>query len=299
VPLTLSEMSGAGTSEDDLNSAVAHDTTTFTCPICAFEGDCHSAIQQHCVVVHYAQWQGEGLPLRDIPLEELACWTDTVNSYLENSSSVKPAASDCSSSTLSWWASADGSADIANQSPINHQLSSSAVEHVQNSGQVQLGFTTYDTLTPERQGPVACSPVQQTLTYLTAEAPLPFELPVVQPEQYVMMALSTELLPCLPETLPGLLGLPSGELPFHGPPPGEFPLRLLPPKQFLSQDPPPDRLASLDPTPGEFYGPRAETCSFRGPPPQLFPVRGPPPGEIPLQGPPPEDLYVQLLSVLK
>lgn len=236
----------AETSRIDLNSAAARDAT-FMCPVCAFVSDRRRAIQRHCIDVHHADWQGDGLPLRDIPLENSAAVTQTF------------AALGCSSSPLSWWTSAFGFADMANQTQINYQLSSFAVGHVQNSGQVQFGLTTDSTLT---------------------HAPLPCQLPVVQPEQYAMMAPDTELLSRQPEMITPftqLFGLPPKQIPFRLPPPGKFSLRLPPPAKFLFQGLPP----SSNPATGEVYGPRAETSL--------------PPGEITLRGPPPEDAYVQLL----
>ena len=133
-PLMSSRSSSPGSAEGDLESA-AGKAAPFKCPTCAFVGDCHRTIQQHCIVVHRAKWQGEALPLQGI---KLPSWTDTVDSQPKNLGALTQTsdASGCSLSTLSCLASADGSedthlpssadksGDTADQTPSNSHTSS-------------------------------------------------------------------------------------------------------------------------------------------------------------------------------
>jgi len=68
-PLISSRSSSPGSSESDLESA-AGKAAPFLCPNCPFVGNCHRKIQQHCIVVHHAKWQGEALPLQWIKLHK-------------------------------------------------------------------------------------------------------------------------------------------------------------------------------------------------------------------------------------
>ena len=299
VPLTSSKSFSAVSSESEggLNSAPAHDAT-FMCPICGFVGHCYRTIQQHCFDVHHAEWQGEDLPLREISQAELPSSTNTESLYLENSGAITQTAavSDCSSSTVSWLPSADGSAEMANQTLVKDPSSSSAVEHVQSSSRTQLEFATlgYDTLTPAELFLPPSVPVLPVAAYLTASQPC--EMTVAQPEQHLLLAPGTELLPCQPEMVP--THLPEQFPRFQGPPPGEFPIPGAPQEEFPFQGTPPEKFP--------FQGPALEEFQFRLPPPGKFLSRGPPAEEFPFQGPPsgkfpfpdqpPEDVYVQLLK---
>ena len=298
------------------------------CPICGFAGGCNSNIQQHCIDVHHAEWQGDGLPLRDISPTELPY---AQSSHVENSAAVTR--------------TVDGSANIANQAPISHQSSFSAVEHVQNFSQIHSGYAIHhDTLTPAHVGLPACVPMQQTAasvqqatTYLIDSAVPPYLLPVAQPEQYLVLAPGTELIMSQPEVMPAPVpeqltpfpasqpalymtmpppcelqvtqplmmptpsceqsspfqGLPIEQFPHQVPPQGRFPFRGPAPKDFPFQGTPPE-FPSHGPSPVRFpfQGPAPEDFPFRGTPPE-FPSHGPSPERFPFQGPAPEDFPFQ------
>ena len=244
VPVTSSKTVSAVSSKGDLisvsanvNSAPAQDET-FMCPICAFVGHCYNTIQQHCIDVHHAAWQGEGLPLQDIPEMVSTYFPDQMTPF----SSAQPA-----------------SYPVAQPEPY--------------SCQAKMPVPLLEQSTPF-QGPPPGFPFRGPAPgECSLLGPLPGRLPFYgwPPGRFSFRGPPPGECSILgpPPGPPPFQGWPPGRFPFPGAPPEEFPFCGPAPGRFLS---------STLPGPGQFTRFPTPPAPFPGTPPREFPCPQPPLG---------------------